>query len=179
MLKKILIAIAAIIAVFLIVVALQPSEFKVERSATIAAPPATVFDQVNDFHKWEAWSPWAKLDPDATVAFEGPRAGQGAVFKWAGNDKIGQGTMTLVASKPGEFVRVDVEFVKPFEGSVVSQFGFKPEGDQTAVTWTMTGHHNLIQKAMCLVFNGRKMMAGDMDKGLAQMKTVVEGSSKT
>ena len=75
MLKKILIALAAIIAVFLIVVALQPSEFKVERSATVAAQPAAVFDQVNDFHKWEAWSPWAKLDPNAKVTFEGPPRG--------------------------------------------------------------------------------------------------------
>src|SRR5215210_64080 len=75
MLKKILIVLAAIIAIFLIVVALQPSEFKVERSATISAPPAAVFDQVNDFHKWEAWSPWAKLDPNAKIAFEGPPSG--------------------------------------------------------------------------------------------------------
>jgi hypothetical protein len=43
----------------------------------------------------------------------------------------------------------------------------------------MTGHHNFLEKAMCLVFNGRKMMAGDMDKGLANMKSVVEGASRT
>ena len=72
MLKKILIALAAIIAVFLIVVALQPSEFHVERTATITAPPATVFDQVNDFHKWDAWSPWAKLDPNAKIDVRRP-----------------------------------------------------------------------------------------------------------
>ena len=178
MLKKILIALAAIIAVFLIVVALQPSEFKVERSATVAAQPAAVFDQVNDFHKWEAWSPWAKLDPNAKVTFEGPPSGTGTIMAWDGNDKVGQGKMTITERQPNDLVKINVEFVKPFEGSVVSQFGFKPEGDQTAVTWTMTGYHNFIQKAMCLVFNGRKMMAGDMDKGLAQMKTVVEGSSK-
>ena len=122
MLKKILIALAAIIAVFLIVVALQPSEFKVERSATIAAPPAAVFDQVNDFHKWEAWSPWAKLDPNAKVAFEGPPSGTGTIMTWYGNDKVGQGKMTLTESKPNELVKINVEFVKPFEGSGVSQF---------------------------------------------------------
>jgi hypothetical protein len=42
MLKKILIALLALIAIFVIVVALQPSEFHVERTATMAAPPATV-----------------------------------------------------------------------------------------------------------------------------------------
>jgi carbon monoxide dehydrogenase subunit G len=178
MLKKILIALAAIIAIFLIVVALQPSEFKVERSATIAAPPAAVFDQVNDFHKWEAWSPWAKLDPNAKVAFEGPPSGTGTIMTWDGDDKIGQGKMTLTESKPDELVKINVEFVKPFEGSSTSQFAFKPEGDQTAVTWSMESHHNFLAKAMCLVFNGKKMMTDAMDKGLTQMKTVVEGSSK-
>jgi hypothetical protein len=51
MFKKILIALLAVIAIFLIVVALQPSEFQVERTATMAATPAAVFDQVNDFHE--------------------------------------------------------------------------------------------------------------------------------
>jgi hypothetical protein len=36
------------------------------RAATISAPAAVVFSQVNDFHKWEAWSPWAKMDPAAS-----------------------------------------------------------------------------------------------------------------
>ncbi len=64
MLKKILIGLAVLVALFVVVVALQPSEFQVERTATIAAPPADVFAQVNDLHKWDAWSPWAKLDPE-------------------------------------------------------------------------------------------------------------------
>jgi hypothetical protein len=178
MLKKILIALVAIIAVFLIVVALQPSEFKVERTATISASPAAVFEQVNDFHKWDAWSPWAKLDPNAKVTFEGPPSGTGTIMTWDGNDKVGQGKMTLTESKPDELVKINVEFVKPFEGSAISQFGFKPDGDKTAVTWSMESHHNFLAKAMCLVFNGRKMMEGEMDKGLANLKSVVEGASK-
>jgi carbon monoxide dehydrogenase subunit G len=178
MLKKILIALVAIIAVFLIVVALQPSEFKVERSAAISAPPAAVFDQVNDFHKWEAWSPWAKLDPNAKMTFEGPPSGTGTIMTWAGNSEVGEGKMTLTESRPNEAVKINVDIVKPMQGSSTTEFTFKPEGDQTAVTWSMAGHHNFLAKAMCLVFNGRKMMAGMMDKGLAQMKTVVEGASK-
>ena len=176
--KKILLALAAIIAVFLIVVALQPSEFKMERTATMSAPAAVVFDQVNDFHKWEAWSPWAKLDPNAKVAFEGPPSGTGTVMTWSGNSEVGEGKMTLTESKPDELVKINVDMVKPFAGSSSSQFTFKPEGDQTAVTWSMEAHHNFFAKAMCLVFNGRKMMAEAMDKGLASLKTVAEGAGK-
>jgi uncharacterized protein YndB with AHSA1/START domain len=179
MLKKILIALLAIVAIFLIVVALQPSEFHVERTATMAAPPATVFDQVNDFHKWEAWSPWAKLDPNAKITFEGPPSGNGTIMTWAGNNQVGEGKMTLTDSRPNELVKINVDIVKPMEGSSTTEFAFKPDGDQTPVTWSMTGHHNFLAKAMCLVMNGKKMMAGIMDKGLASMKSVVEGASKT
>jgi len=178
MLKKILIALAAIVLIFLVVVAMQPSDFRVERTSTIAAPPADVFAQVNDFHKWEAWSPWAKLDPAAKVAFEGPEAGQGAVMTWAGNDKVGEGKMTLTESRPSDLVKINVDFVKPFEGSIISEFTFKPEGDQTAVTWAMSGHHNFFEKALCLVMNGTKMIGDDMEKGLAQLKSVMESARK-
>jgi len=176
MLKRILIALAAIVLIFLVVVAMQPSDFRVERTTTIAAPQAEVFAHVNDLHKWEAWSPWAKLDPAAKVAFEGPEAGQGAVMTWAGNDKVGEGKMTLVESRPSDLVKINVDFVKPFEGSVTSEFTFKPEGERTAATWAMSGHHNFFEKAMCLVMNGTKMIGDDMDKGLAQLKSVAEAA---
>jgi uncharacterized membrane protein YhaH (DUF805 family) len=110
--KKILIAVLLLILAFVVVVALQPSTFSVARSTTIAAPVADVFPNVNDFHKWEAWSPWAKLDPDAKVSFEGPPEGTGTVMTWSGNDKVGEGKMTLVDSAPDEHVNIKVDFVK-------------------------------------------------------------------
>lgn len=174
MLKKILIALAAIVLIFVVVVALQPSEFQMDRSTTIAAPQADVFAQVNDFHKWEAWSPWAKLDPNAKVAFEGPPEGEGTVMTWSGNSEVGEGKMTLTESRPNELVKARVDMVKPFAGSSTSEFTFKPEGDQTAVTWSVAAHHNFMQKALCLVMGGKTMMSDLMDKGLAQMKSVVE-----
>ena len=96
MFKKTLIGLAVLIGIFVVVVAMQPSKFEVERTATIAAPQADLFAQVNDFHKWDAWSPWARLDPDAKVTIEGAEAGEGAIMSWAGNDKVGKGTSTIV-----------------------------------------------------------------------------------
>ena len=176
MFRKILIGLAALILIFVAVVAIQPSDFRVERTAKIAAPQADLFAQVNDFHKWEAWSPWAKLDPAAKVTFEGPEAGQGAVMNWAGNDKVGEGKVTIVESRSSDLVKIKVDFVKPFEGTSTSEFGFKPEGDQTTVTWAMSGHHNFMEKAFCLVMNGTKMIGDDLEKGLAQLKSVAEGA---
>ena len=144
----------------------------------ISAPAPEVFAQVNDFRNWEGWSPWAKLDPAAKATFEGPAAGQGAVFAWSGNDKIGEGRMLLTESRPPQLVRIKVDFVKPFAGSSTSEFAFRPEGDRTAVTWSTYGPQSFVSKAICLFMNMDKMLGGDMEKGLAQMKSVAEASKK-
>jgi uncharacterized protein YndB with AHSA1/START domain len=174
MLKKSLIALVVILAALLVVVAVQPSEFRVERTTTIAAPADTVFEQVNNLRKWDAWSPWAKLDPAAKISFEGPEAGQGAAMGWSGNEKVGEGKMTIVESKPNDDIKLKVDFTKPFEGSIGSEFGFKANADKTDVIWAMTGHRTFVQKAFCLVMNGDKMMGGDLEKGLSQLKSVTE-----
>lgn len=176
MLKKIVLVFVALLAAFAIYVALQPSEYRVERTVTIDAPASEVFANVNDFRKWEAWSPWAKLDPNAKAAFEGPEAGEGTAMTWDGNDDVGAGTMTLVESKPDEAVKIKVEFTRLFEGSTNSDFSFAPNGDRTDVTWTLSGTHNFVEKAFCVVMNGLDMMGNDLEKGLSRLKSVTERS---
>ncbi|MGD9646005.1 MAG: SRPBCC family protein [Pirellulales bacterium] len=166
-----------IVAVLAIVVALQPAEFVVERSLTMAAPPDVVFDQVNDFHKWQAWSPWAKLDPDAQNTFEGPDSGEGAKFAWSGNNDVGEGNMTIVESRRPEQIKIDLRFVRPFEDQADTLFSFAPTSDGTQVTWRMSGTNNFVGKAMCLVVNMDTMVGGDFDKGLAAMKEIAEAQA--
>ncbi|HUR56417.1 MAG TPA: SRPBCC family protein [Opitutaceae bacterium] len=179
MLKKILLGLAVAIVVFCIIVAFQPAEYRVVRTASIAAPPAVVFSQVNDFHRWDAWSPWAKLDPNMKTTHAGPAAGKGAVYTWTGNSDVGEGRMTILESQPSERVRIQLDFIKPFESSAENAFAFKGEGNQTAVTWTMTGHKNFLSKAVCMFMNMDKMVGGDFERGLAQLRTVAESAGKT
>lgn len=174
MTKKILIAIGVIVIVFLIVVALQPAEFRVVRSANMSAAPAVVFAQVNDFHKWEAWSPWEKLDPALKRTYEGPAEGTGAIYRWVGNNQVGEGSMTITESRPSDLIRMKLEFLKPFASTADTEFTFKPEGNQTAVTWSMAGKNNFMAKAMCLFMKMDKMIGGQFEQGLAQMKSLVE-----
>lgn len=178
MLKKILLALLVIVAAFLGYVALQPSEMRVQRTAKIDAPPDVVFAQVNDFHSWEAWSPWAKLDPQAKNSFEGSASGVGAVFHWSGNDQVGEGTMTLTESKPYESIRIKLDFRKPFAGTNDVHFTFQPEGNQTAVSWTMTGEKNFLCKLMGVFMDMDQMIGGDFEKGLASMKATAEATAK-
>src|SRR6516162_842144 len=102
----ILIGVAVIIAAFAVVAAMQPAEFRVVRSATMSAPASHVFAQVNDFHKWDAWSPWAKLDPTMKQTYEGAPAGTGAIYSWSGNSQVGEGRMTLTDSRPNERIQI-------------------------------------------------------------------------
>jgi hypothetical protein len=178
MLKKILIALAVIIIAFLGVVAMQPSEFRVARTATIAAPAPVVFAQVNDFHNWEAWNPWAKLDPAMKQTYEGAPVGTGAMYTWAGNSQVGEGRMTLTESRPSDLIRIKLEFLKPFPGTSTAEFTFKPVGSETAVVWSMAGKNNLMAKAVCLFMNMDRMIGGQFEKGLTQMKAVVEAAPK-
>jgi Polyketide cyclase / dehydrase and lipid transport len=177
MLKWTLAAVAAVVAVFLVVVALQPADFKVERSATMRAPAPAAFAQVNDFQNWRAWSPWEKVDPALKRRYEGPKAGTGAVYAWQGNQDVGEGRMTITESRPGELVRIKLEFFKPFAATNTAEFRFQPSGDATAVTWTMTGRNSFLAKAICLFVDMDKMVGGMFEQGLAQMKTVVERRS--
>ncbi len=174
MIKKLFILVLLLIAGFLIAASLQPAEFRTERSLVIAAPPAVVFDQINDFHKWDKWSPWAKMDPKANNTFGGPDTGVGSTFAWDGNSEVGAGKMTVTDYKPGELLRLHMEFIKPFTGSSTAEFTFKPEGQGTKATWAMYGPNNFIGKMMSLVFNCDKMVGGKFEEGLAAIKTLAE-----
>jgi hypothetical protein len=174
MLKWILAAVGAAVAIFLVVVALQPSDFRVERSATLRAPAPAAFAQVNDLQNWQAWSPWEKVDPALKRHYEGPRAGTGAVYAWQGNNDVGEGRMTITESRPGELVRIRLEFFKPMAAVNTTEFRFRPAGEDTAVTWTMTGQNNFLSRMFCLFVDMDRMVGGMFDQGLAQMKTAVE-----
>jgi polyketide cyclase/dehydrase/lipid transport protein len=176
MLGWILIAVAAVVLVLVAVVALRPADFRIERSATLDAPASAVFAQVNDFHNWRAWSPWEKLDPALKRTHEGPSAGTGAIYAWVGNKNVGEGRMTITESRPAELVRIRLEFVKPFAATNTAEFRFRPQGNGTAVTWSMTGSNNFMVKAMGLFMNMDKMVGRQFEQGLAQMKSVVERS---
>ena len=174
MIKKILVGLVLAILVFVIIVAMRPDEFRVERSATIAAPPSVVFSKVNDLREFQKWSPWAKMDPAAKITYAGPATGVGSSFSWVG-PKTGEGTMALSESKPDEFLKFLLQFRKPFESSSTADFTFKPDGaDGTVVTWGMSGTNNFVFKAMGLFMSQDKMLGENFERGLADLKALSE-----
>lgn len=176
MLITLLIAFAVLVATFVVVVTLRPSRYRVTRSATIGAPAGAIFEEVNDFHRWAAWSPFEKLDPQATKSFEGAERGEGAVYRWSGNSRAGAGSTTITESRPGELIRIKLDMVKPFNCSNDVEFAFVPSGEATNVTWSMTGTNNFVAKAVGLFINMDKMCGTPFEEGLASLKRIVEAN---
>lgn len=166
---------AGIAFLYLVYIALQPNDFRVARSITIAAPPAAVFPKVNNFQNWPAWSPWEKYDPNMKRTYSGPREGEGAQYAWEGNDNIGVGKQTIVVSRSNELVELDLQFEKPFVARNVVQFTFEPQGKDTVVSWIMTGHHVFMMRAILTLMGGMdKMVGANFEEGLQNLKRVVE-----
>jgi hypothetical protein len=109
--------------------------------------------------------------------FEGPPSGTGAINAWAGNDKVGEGRQTILESRAGELIRINLEFIKPFASVADTEFRFSGAGNGTSVTWTMKGENNFVSKAFCLFMGGMDKMVGpDLEKGLAQLKALAESA---
>jgi hypothetical protein len=176
MLTIVLLVLAAIVTVVLILAALRPAAMRVERHAVIAAAPADVFAEVNDFHRWLAWSPWEKMDPTMQRSFEGEATGPGAVYGWNGNRRVGSGRMTLLESRPAELIRIKLEFFKPMAGVCQAEFSFKPEGETTMITWSMTGKNSYLCRIVSLFISLDKMLGNQFEEGLTNLRRLAEAA---
>ena len=169
------VAVVLIFVVLGIVVAKKPSDFCIKRSLLMDAPAAVIFSQVNDLRRWEAWSPWAKLDPQMKRTYEGKESGIGASSTWVGNNQVGEGRSTITDSRPHESIQLMLQFFKPFKAVNEVDFTFESRGNQTFVTWSMSGKNKGMAKLMALLINCDTMVGAQFEKGLADLKTVAEG----
>jgi hypothetical protein len=161
------------------VVATRPAKFHIERSTVMAAPPEAPFALVDDFHAWGQWSPYEKLDPQMKRTFEGPTSGVGSTYAWQGNDKAGEGRMTIVTSEKGSRVGIKLEFTRPFASTNAATFTFAKVPEGTKMTWAMDGENGFVAKAASMAMNMDELVGGDFEKGLASMKTLAEANART
>ena len=173
---QIALILAVAIGALLAIIASRPSTFHIARSATLPAAAPAVFAQINDFRNWQNWSPWEGIDSSIKRIYEGPTSGTGATYSWAGDRQIGEGRLTIIESRPPEFIRIRLEFIKPFAATHTAEFLLKPEGDNTTVTWSMSGTNNFVAKGFSLLMNMDKMIGGQFEKGLQKLGTVATPS---
>jgi carbon monoxide dehydrogenase subunit G len=174
MLKIIVIAILVVIAAALVYASSRPDAFHVERTTNIKAPPEKIFPLIDDLHSWTAWSPYEKLDPAMKKTHSGAASGKGAVYAWEGNMQAGAGSIEIADTAPPSRVNIKLHMIKPFEGNNDVEFRLEPKGGGTDVTWAMDGKYNFLAKVMGLFMNMDKMVGGQFEEGLANLKKVAE-----
>lgn len=152
----------------------QPTSFRISRSLSMKAAPASVFGHVADLHKLNAWNPFALQDPAIKLTYSGAEQGQGAAYDWDG-PKSGNGRMEILDARPSKLVAMKLDFNKPFVAHNLVDFTFEETGGATTVTWAMRGERNLMMKLMGVFMSMDKMVGGEFEKGLRNLKTIVEG----
>ena len=168
------VVLAIVIAVVLILAAAKPDTFRVQRGATMKAPPEKIFSLINDFHQWGKWSPWENRDPAMTRSFSGAESGQGAVYAWEGNKNVGSGRMEILDAATPSKIIIKLDFLKPFEAHNMAEFTMLPQGDATSVNWVMHGPAPFMSKMMQVFMNMDKMIGKDFEAGLANLKGLAE-----
>ncbi|MGC3966752.1 MAG: SRPBCC family protein [Pirellulales bacterium] len=153
--------------------AILPEDFRISHAVVIDAPPAAVFEQVNDLHNWEKWSPWLKMDPETGKKYEGPAAGEGAVFAWT-SKKLGDGRMKIVKSRPDSLIDFDLHFLTPMDSHADVQFTFVPVDGKTQVEWAMSGKSPYTYRVMSTVMCMDRGLSQIFGQGLNDLKSTVE-----
>ena len=163
-----------LVAAMLVYAATRPDTFRVYRSASIKAPPDKIFPLINDFHAWTKWSPYENKDPQMKRTYGASSIGKGAVYEWNGNGQVGSGRITITNAMPASQVLIKLDMLTPFEAHNNVAFTLVPQGDSTTVTWDMRGGVPYFAKIMHMFFNMDKMVGGDFEVGLANLKAVAE-----
>jgi uncharacterized protein YndB with AHSA1/START domain len=152
--------------------ATKPDSFRVVRSLTIAAPPDQLFALINDMRGFNRWNPYERKDPGKGT-YGSTQAGIGASYAWD-SPKLGRGAMTIVdAAAPGRvFMRLDFE--TPFKARNSATFTIIPHSGGSEVSWAMEGPAPLVTKVMDTVIGMDKMIGGDFEEGLRNLKEIAE-----
>lgn len=178
MLQKVLLGLVALVLVLGVVVAVQPADYHVERSKTVAAPAEVTYALMSNFDRYNEWSPWAELDPNMKVTTTGKPGEAGYKYAWSGNDEVGSGEMTVAKAEANQRIDIDLHFITPFEATAKTSYILKADGAGTQVTWVMDGKNDFMGKAFGLFMDMQGMIEKDFDKGLAKLATVVEADAK-
>lgn len=174
MINAILGGLFLLVVVVLIYAATKPDTFRVERSISIKAPAEKIFPLIDDFHRWEQWSPWEKVDPALKRTYSGAASGQGAAYAWFGNKEIGQGKMEIIESTPPTRLLIKIDFLVPFEAHNTVEFTLRAQGDSTVLSHAMFGPSPYLARLMGLFFSMDKMIGDKFEEGLGSLKAIAE-----
>ena len=157
-----------LLALFLIIPLFLAKSVVVSHTQLIKAKPVTIFHQVNTLKNWDAWSPFDD-DPAMTVSYDGSESGVGAQMLWTGKEN---GSLSIIESTPYKSIKTDIKYGQDGLTNGIWNFDKTPEG--VVVTWTveMNDLSYPIERSFGIVME--IMMKPMLEKGLADLKTVIE-----
>jgi hypothetical protein len=155
------------------------ADYRVVRKLEIGAPPEVIFGALNDLQQFASvlvlfGSTLKRTNPGLQLKFDGPSAGVGQSFAWASKE-AGEGTLTINESVPAQKVGLALEFVRPMASKALYVLTLERTPAGSSVTWSMDGKHNFLGKAFDLLMDMDKALGNDLEKGLAQLKSLTEG----
>lgn len=161
-----------------IYVAVQPNSYNFSRSKTIEVPVSLLYDKVNDYKEWPAFSPWIEQDPDAILTYDDKTVGKGASYSWKGED-LGEGSMTTLETEPNSLINQKIEFIKPFESESNINWFFEQTKEGTKVTWQMEGKQDFVTKLFTTFMGSIETNTGpDFERGLSKLDSVTRAEMK-
>jgi hypothetical protein len=171
---RIIITLVVIIAGIFTYAALQPATYRVTRSTAMKATPEKIFPYINNPKLSNEWMTWKDSDPTAQMTYSGSEEGSGAITSWDSPGQLGTATTEVIESRPLESVKTKIIYTKPFQGTQLAEVSLTPAGNETTVTWSVTGENHLLGRVMCLFMNMDKMVGTEFEKSLANLKAIAE-----
>lgn len=161
------IVLAIVIAIplaLVIYLSTQKGAYRVSRSLEIDASSESVFAAIVDFKTWPEWSPWLMHEPDARIDYSDGYQLEGGSYSWDGK-LVGAGKLTHLSINPPARIDQQIEFKRPFKSINQVCWKFEDRGDQTLVTWEMSGRMPFLFRFMTRRME--PMIGRDYDLGLA------------
>ena len=175
-LKKILIALAAIIAILLIIALFLKKEFSVKREISINKPVSEVFAYIKYIRNQDHFSKWNQLDPAMKKSYKGTDGTVGFVYTWESkNDQVGAGEQEIAKITENERIDMILRFKEPFEiqNSAYMTTESLP-GNSTQVSWGFEGKMPYPMNLFGLFVNMEKEIGNDLETGLTNLKKELE-----
>ena len=176
-LRALLVALVLIAVVVLAAGLFLPRTVHVERAVVIDASPAAVYDVVSSMRRFNEWSPWLERDPNARYEYGGPDSGVGSRMSWSSEQSdVGSGSQEIVAVVPERSVTTRLDFGA--EGQADAQIVIEPQGSASKVTWSFGANFedDYLGRYFGVMMDG--LLGPDYEKGLANLKRVVEQSQR-
>ena len=176
MIKKILLAVALLLAIPLVSALFVKQDYQVESQVVIEQPTPLVFDYIRFLANQDNFSVWAAMDPNMQKSSRGIDGTVGFVSAWrSDNPDVGVGEQEIKAIVEGERIDFELRFAEPF--TAVSPAYMTTEAispTQTRVSWGFAGHMPYPMNLMLLVMDVEAIIAADLQQGLDNLKLILE-----